>query len=380
MKNNILYLLIVSLLLTFNIHSQTNWLVNTLDVGGTSSALGDGNIVNGYFSLAAGESNNIDGNYSSAFGQNNSNNGNYSLVVGRNNYISNNFSIAAGMSNNVTGMQSGAFGVNNQVSGLNSFAIGHSNKTNSPFSFALGHTNEANGTISFAIGNNVINNKNYSFLVGFDANKAGLMVTKDSDNAALVGIGTDDPQSRLDIRLADRQQIIIQSEIPNTYGGIRFNHNDGSKNWNIRAFSNFGGGYGNILGITSHNNQGDFWVEANKILFGNYFDFDDCTDCTEYKLFVKKGIRTEKVKVDIAAGVWADYVFDTKYDLKSINEVEKFIDKNGHLPNMPSAIEIEENGLDLGKMNAKLLEKIEELTLYVIELKHEVDNLKNNLN
>ncbi|MDN5396445.1 MAG: hypothetical protein L0G39_01350 [Chryseobacterium sp.] len=93
------------------------------------------------------------------------------------------------------------------------------------------------------------------------------------------------------------------------------------------------------------------------------------SDGTKYKLFVKEGIRTEKVKVDIAsANGWADYVFKKDYKLSTLDAVEKHIEEKGHLPNIPSAQEVVKNGINLGEMDAKLLEKIEELTLYVIQL------------
>lgn len=66
-----------------------------------------------------------------------------------------------------------------------------------------------------------------------------------------------------------------------------------------------------------------------------------------------------------------DYVFKEGYDLKTLDEVKAHIHKEGHLPNIPSAEEMEEEGLNLKEMNLKLLEKIEELTLYVIQLKIE---------
>jgi trimeric autotransporter adhesin len=92
-----------------------------------------------------------------------------------------------------------------------------------------------------------------------------------------------------------------------------------------------------------------------------------------YKLFVETGIRTRKVKVDQAA--WPDYVFYTGYKLPTLKEVEAFIQKNKHLQGMPSALEVEENGLDLGNNQAALLKKIEELTLYLIELNKKMDKL-----
>lgn len=73
---------------------------------------------------------------------------------------------------------------------------------------------------------------------------------------------------------------------------------------------------------------------------------------------------------------WADYVFDEKYLLPSLESVEQHIKANKHLPGIPSAATIEKEGLNVGKVQAKMMEKIEELTLYVIELKKEIDLLK----
>jgi hypothetical protein len=93
----------------------------------------------------------------------------------------------------------------------------------------------------------------------------------------------------------------------------------------------------------------------------------------DYKLFVEGSIRTRKVRVDPAA--WPDYVFDHHYKLPSLAEVEQFIQKNHHLPGMPPAAEVEKNGLDLGDNQSQLLKKIEELTLYVIDLNKKVEKL-----
>jgi len=79
-------------------------------------------------------------------------------------------------------------------------------------------------------------------------------------------------------------------------------------------------------------------------------------------------LETQKVKVTSSPGSFPDYVFSKDYQLKSLPELEAFIKQNGHLPNIPTALEVEANGQDLGLIQQKLLEKIEELTLYVIEL------------
>ncbi len=95
---------------------------------------------------------------------------------------------------------------------------------------------------------------------------------------------------------------------------------------------------------------------------------------SEYKLWVEGGIRTEKVKVDIASvNGWADYVFADDYVLMPLVEVEAYIKQNKHLPGVPSAEEVVENGVELAEMNKILLAKIEELHLRLIELEKQVE-------
>lgn len=92
-----------------------------------------------------------------------------------------------------------------------------------------------------------------------------------------------------------------------------------------------------------------------------------------YKLSVKGNIRSEELVVETG---WADYVFERSYNLKPLHEVEAFILKNKHLEGIPSAKEIQANGLSVGAVQTRMMEKIEELTLYIIELKKEIDSLK----
>jgi len=97
----------------------------------------------------------------------------------------------------------------------------------------------------------------------------------------------------------------------------------------------------------------------------------------KYKLIVQTGILTEKVKVaGLETSDWADYVFEEDYEMLSIDELEDYVTENKHLPNVPSAQEVAENGLDLAKTDATLLEKIEESYLYIIELNKKFDALE----
>ncbi len=75
---------------------------------------------------------------------------------------------------------------------------------------------------------------------------------------------------------------------------------------------------------------------------------------------------------------WPDFVFGEDYRLAPLTEVEEYISENGHLPQMPSAAEVEADGADLGEMNKLLLQKVEELTLYIIDLQKQLDEMKSN--
>jgi hypothetical protein len=96
-----------------------------------------------------------------------------------------------------------------------------------------------------------------------------------------------------------------------------------------------------------------------------------------YKLFVKSGILTEEVRIAAEGSLeWADYVFAKSYKLRPLKEVERYIKENSHLPGVPSASEVAKNGVNVAEIEAKLLEKIEELTLYMIEMKKENNIMK----
>lgn len=87
---------------------------------------------------------------------------------------------------------------------------------------------------------------------------------------------------------------------------------------------------------------------------------------------IKGVLRAAEIKVE-SIDKFADFVFEKDYQLPSLKETSEFIKANGHLPGIPSAIEVKENGMNLVEMQVKLLQKIEELTLHVIELQNVVE-------
>lgn len=95
---------------------------------------------------------------------------------------------------------------------------------------------------------------------------------------------------------------------------------------------------------------------------------------SDYKLDVDGSVRANEVKVTTTAG--ADFVFEENYKLPSLVETEKFIKQNKHLPEIAPASQMVKEGINLGEMNIKLLQKIEELTLHLIEQNKRIENLE----
>ncbi len=170
-----------------------------------------------------------------------------------------------------------------------------------------------------------------------------------------VGIGTTTPQAALDI-YGQIQISGFNSATPPSdlsyglfpYGGVGLGIFSGALNPNqgIGIWTNPLGVRTEVMRITSVGNIGIGTITPNA------------------KLAVNGNIRAKEVKVENAN--WPDYVFKKNYDLPSLKFTEQLIKEKGHLPGIPSAADVKANGVDLGEMNAKLLQKIEELTLHII--------------
>jgi hypothetical protein len=123
--------------------------------------------------------------------------------------------------------------------------------------------------------------------------------------------------------------------------------------------------------VVDMNNSNIWFSTANstsngKIYLGSTAVYPNATG--NYRLFVEGGILTEKVKVALRSSAnWADYVFANDYKLMPLNEVEAFVKTNKHLPGIDSAEQLAKDGIDVVQMQSKQMEKIEELTLYIID-------------
>ena len=98
------------------------------------------------------------------------------------------------------------------------------------------------------------------------------------------------------------------------------------------------------------------------------------TNCPRSTLSVNGTIRAKEIIVTLEG--WCDHVFSPDYKLTGLYELESYVKEYRHLPGVPTENEVLEDGARLGEMNAVLLEKVEELTLYVIELQKQIDELK----
>lgn len=97
-----------------------------------------------------------------------------------------------------------------------------------------------------------------------------------------------------------------------------------------------------------------------------------------YKLAVAGRIIAEEVVIKLQNTWWPDYVFKSDYNLMPLHQVEQFVTTNNHLPGIPSAAEVQNDGISMGEMQNKLLQKIEELTLYIIEQQKRIEKLEKN--
>jgi hypothetical protein len=212
-----------------------------------------------------------------------------------------------------------------------------------------------------------------------------------------MGIGTDVPASRLNVHngnitmtndndLVDRQ--ITANTTKGTLhlitgnlgpyiemGGVNASYFQGQMNFvnsdipsgKFEFLKHSSGGYTSQMTIR---NDG-------KVVIGNVPVTAPAID-HDYKLYVQDGILTERVKVAFHSDYvnWSDFVFAKDYELMPLSDVETYIEKNKHLPDIPSTEDVMKNGLDLATMDARLLQKVEELTLYVIEQQKQINELK----
>ncbi len=212
-------------------------------------------------------------------------------------------------------------------------------------------------------------------IVGRESDNAGLEFwNKNSDNVLSlmqngnIGIGATNPSEKLDLSKWMSYNVVNDSGIKLGNLNETSVNNHKSHSYTLKTF---GDANGIRLGIVQQSRIRNE-VEVLSILNDNV---GIGTKAPDMKLTVKGNIHAEEVKIDLNVPA-PDYVFKEGYMLRSIEEVERFVQENNHLPEIPSAAEFKQNGVMLAEMDMNLLKKIEELTLYTIQQEKKIKKLE----
>lgn len=207
-------------------------------------------------------------------------------------------------------------------------------------------------------------------------------------NGSNIGIGTNLPSDKLQIGDFNNSAN-LKINIPGVYNfeqvklgqygngscGLELiNHSGPANSYGVRLFSNTDNGIAGLqIQTASPTSSYQNLSYTTRLAINTDGNIGIGTINPAYKLDVIGTIRAREVKIDLLG---ADFVFDKNYDLKDLSEVKDYINKNKHLPDIESAKEMEGSGVNIGEMQAKLLQKIEELTLYTIQQNDKIKALE----
>ena len=194
------------------------------------------------------------------------------------------------------------------------------------------------------------------------------------DEDTKVGLGVSSPSYQLHLYHQTQPQFYFA----NDKGAVRWSLANSAGEW--APTSQAGDAVFNIHGVDSNDNGIIFNFNNNDNDGGRYVKFCDWANNDIMAIYNNATVKIDgklyAKEIEVKTNVWADYVFKPDYKLMPLDELEAFIETNNHLPDVPSETEVKENGINLAEMNAKLLQKVEELTLYIIEQQKQIDELE----
>lgn len=390
----------------------TQW--NSSNVGSYTFGFGRDLTIRGQHSFSAGDNNFI------------SNSSNNSVAIGVENsineYVSRSYAIGervniypfeqgdnmynVGLGFDIDIYSSHAFAIGNHIdlSGgypTNTYAIGEYLKSTAYHTFIFGAGVNGSPLLNTTY-NSMMFGVNSDIPTMYISGAAGVGTTGD------VGIGTTDLQSKLHLQDgtfrvesqsshgyqgdSDVDQFVLLDQTGMKFGYENYTYNPGT-NYSFEVMADYGGSGGEYipanfgLKLNNYNSVGylsdafikfdadfDILFQAETFEFKGHLEVKSGST-TNFKVYQNGTVRAREIQVDLAA--IPDYVFQESYNLMPLEELKNYVETNKHLPGIKSESEYEEEGsIDMGELQLKLLEKVEELTLYVLEVKEENDKLK----
>ena len=334
---------------TDKLNAQVYFGTNTVSATGT--ALGTGNTSNHNYTFASGSSAQATNTYSFTHGYGSQAFGQYSASIGLFAYANGSKSYAIGEAAKATGSYSYSFGKSTQATGTNSLslgfysiasgangvAVGTQSRANGDNSFGIGRYSEANGDNSYSIGEYVSTSFTNAFVIGrgvfiFGYPSTIIPLDNNQSNSLMVGFNSD-----------TATLFVGPSTGVGTFGKVGIATSSPIRTFDVNGMSHFS----DTMSIGTTKTNGSMLAVAGKI-------------------------SAEEIEISFSS-TWPDFVFSTSYELSTLAQVEEYINQHSHLPNVPSADEVAEKGINIAEMDAILLQKIEELTLYAIAQQKQLD-------
>lgn len=349
----------------------------------SSNVLGNSNTAAGAYSLFS----NSQGDYNTSIGYRtlyNMSNADHNTVIG--------YRAMESVDDGGYNTALGSWSLYNLTTGIENVALGYASgyrnqggSQNTYIGFRAGYgasSNSQSGNIflGYMAGYNEVGSNN---LYIHNSDTANPLIYGDFENKELgfnalkVGVGTQNPIGKLHVH---------DSESSNTFMYITPANTSSGDSSSIFFGEDHDASYGMYWMYDGSGNQMELYGKSLSTIYGPHLVIDrndgdvaiGQTLASGYKLSVDGKVICEELRVNLTED-WPDYVFKPDYELLPLNKLESFVDENGHLPNIPSSDEMDESGLEVGEMQRLMMEKIEELTLYVIQQQKEIDELKSQL-